>query len=377
MPKLLTFILITLSSWFAKGQTYDYSIGRQTEKVDSVYELLWQYEELGYKSVGTPGLRKTKDWITEKYESYGYQVEYDTFDYQHKKLENIIVEKPGIDSNRWIIVCAHYDSYTNSKGVNDNGTGVIACLQIARIMRNIETQVGIRIINFTAEELGLVGSRHYVENYLDPKDSIELVLNLDQLGGTAGADNSKIYCERDEHKTPSSNNYPSWRKTDTLANLIEIYSFLTPVISAAYASDYMPFQAFGYIITGLYQHSDYPFYHQSGDLLANMDTDATHQVVQGALAAVMHFSRHMLPVSIEEFVHSDMIPYPNPSEGIIHVSTERESRISVLDQYGKVVAEPVLQGTSLDLTELPTGLYYVEFRSENEEIIRTKVIIAR
>lgn len=380
MERIFTVIFLISFSYISNAQSYDYSIGRQLEKIDSVQILLEQYEQLGIKTTGSLALVNARDWITEKYSDYGYDVIYDSFTYGGNDLQNIIVEKQGIDTNRWIIIGAHYDSYTNSPGANDNGSGVVACLLIAKIMRNIETEAGVRIINFSAEEDGLIGSAHYVANTLDTKDQIDLMINLDQLGGTAGALNTKIVCERDEINAPSDNNAMSWSVTDTLANLVKAYSNLQPVIDKAFASDYMAFQDSGYVITGFYQESHYPFYHQSTDFVSNMDTEATKQVIQCAVAATMFFARNTLPLGVDSRQNRELKLYPNPAEEFVQLELNGAFKytIELFDATGNSVKILSTYGQDkLDLSSLAAGYYQMRIHSiENDEFYFSRLIIA-
>jgi hypothetical protein len=362
------------------AQVYDYSIGRETEKVDSVLQWIYDYEQLGPKPYGSATLEKTRDWIVAKYKEFGYtEIQLDTFYYASNQGENIIVEKPGQDTTRWIILGAHYDSVTESPGANDNGTGVIACLQIAKILRDIPCEVGIRFVHFSAEEVGLIGSKSYVANTLSTNDLVELVLNLDQLGGTKGADNSSIYCERDEDGSPSVNNALSHLKTDTLANLIQIYTSLKPIISRAYSSDYMSFEDSGYVITGLYQASDYPHYHTSNDITANVDVAATTEVIRGALAATMHFARNRLPVSVAEKQNADFSVVPNPaSKNIrIHSSINQEYRLEISNALGqRVFVSSAFTSDLVDVSNLENGLYFTAIYDQAKLVHQSKLIIA-
>lgn len=380
MERISHFLFLIALSLTVNAQSYDYSIGRQLEKIDSVTILLEQYEQLGIKSTGSLALENARDWISDKYIDYGYDVRYDSFKYAGHDLQNIIIEKAGLDSNRWIIIGAHYDSYTNSPGANDNGSGVVACLIIAEIMRNIETEAGIRIVNFSAEEDGLVGSDHYVANTLDAGEQIDLMLNLDQLGGTVGANNTKIICERDEINSPNTNNAMSWLVTDTLANLVRAYSDLQPIIDKAYASDYIAFQDSGYVITGFYQESHYPFYHQPTDFVSNMDTEATHQVIQCALAAAMYFSRNTLPLGIDNRKNKELKLYPNPCSDHFNLELNGNTlyTIQLMDAQGVQVDHLRAYGQErVDVSTLSPGYYLLSIHSvQNDEFYFSRLIIA-
>ena len=303
MQRVFHFLNIFFISLFVNAQVFNQAIADETQRVDSVINLLVEYENFGPKPTGSPALVETLEWIVNKYEYYGYSPVIDTFKIGSNESYNIIIEKQGSDLNQWMIIGAHYDSVEESPGANDNGSGVITTLQVARIIKDLNPKIGVRIINFGAEEQGFIGSSHYVKNTLSSSDSILLMLNLDQLGGTSGKDNSKIYCERDNDINPLSNNVLSSLMTDTLSKIISLYTDLIPVISDAYSSDYVPFENEGMIITGLYQESDYSdHYHSSTDLVSNMDVDATLEVIKGALAATLYFSRMDGFVSVNEIV---------------------------------------------------------------------------
>lgn len=76
---------------------------------------------------------------------------------------------------------AHYDSVPPSPGANDNASGVAVVLEVARA-RHID---GLCIVFFGAEELGLFGSRHYVENNL--VGMARFMLNVDMAGRLNGS----------------------------------------------------------------------------------------------------------------------------------------------------------------------------------------------
>lgn len=82
-----------------------------------------------------------------------------------------------------VVVCAHYDSFFNTVGAYDNGSGTIALLQLAQKWATTGPPRTVRLIWFTAEEWHLGGSRHYVNTLSDAElDKIAYVVNLDGLG---------------------------------------------------------------------------------------------------------------------------------------------------------------------------------------------------
>jgi aminopeptidase YwaD len=381
MQRILHCIILLFLGFCTVAQNFNQDISDYTLRVDSVPFQLVNYEGFGPKPSGSPALDLTRDWLLKKYQQYGYAPQIDTFIYQGKKAYNIIVEKHGEDSNQWIIIGAHYDSVDESPGANDNGSGVVATLQIARIIRDLNPRVGVRVINFGAEELGYIGSSHYVNNTLKSTDSIQLMINLDQLGGTLGKDNSKIVCERDEFQNPSSNNELSALKTDTLATILTLYTDLMPVLSAAYASDYIPFESKGIVITGLYQESDYKdHYHQSSDRVSNMDVNATEEVIRGAVAATMYFSRVPTTAGINNRVYSKPIITPNPAQdNVIFPTINYPFQVQIFSNLGYLLMDKEMNVSDrLDVAFLPNGIYSVRISDlRNIQTSYSTLIIAR
>ena len=78
---------------------------------------------------------------------------------------------------------AHLDSVPEGPGINDNGSGVAAVLETAVQLGNSpNVRHAVRFGFWGAEELGLIGSRNYVESLdLDALKDIALYLNFDML----------------------------------------------------------------------------------------------------------------------------------------------------------------------------------------------------
>jgi Zn-dependent M28 family amino/carboxypeptidase len=98
---------------------------------------------------------------------------------------NVITETKGGDPNKVLVVGAHLDSVAAGPGINDNGSGTAALLEVAEQISalNLAPRQKIRFIFFGAEESGLLGSEHYVESLSDVQlGKIFANLNFDMLG---------------------------------------------------------------------------------------------------------------------------------------------------------------------------------------------------
>ena len=102
--------------------------------------------------------------------------------YSQNPSQNVIAEKPGPGAGV-VILGAHYDTVPGIAGANDNASGTAVLLTLARELSEKSFPFDLRLIAFGSEELGLLGSRHYVES-LSPEQQGRVIamLNFDALG---------------------------------------------------------------------------------------------------------------------------------------------------------------------------------------------------
>ncbi|HET7392751.1 MAG TPA: M20/M25/M40 family metallo-hydrolase [Candidatus Binatia bacterium] len=115
--------------------------------------------------------------------------------------ENVVAVLPGSDprlKNESVVIGAHYDhigfghygtrqSSTEGEvhhGADDNASGTAVLLEVARRLSRTDIKPARTIVfaAFSAEELGLFGSRHYVNHPAVPLSSTKAMINLDMVG---------------------------------------------------------------------------------------------------------------------------------------------------------------------------------------------------
>ena len=104
----------------------------------------------------------------------------------HAQTPNVIAETAGGDPAHVVMIGGHLDSVVDGPGINDNGTGTMSILEIARELPKLEPDGApwkVRFAFWTGEEIGLLGSFAYVQA-LAPEDAatIEAYLNFDMIG---------------------------------------------------------------------------------------------------------------------------------------------------------------------------------------------------
>ncbi|WP_203289773.1 M20/M25/M40 family metallo-hydrolase [Metabacillus sp. cB07] len=110
-----------------------------------------------------------------------------------KTSHNVIaVKKPtGKKSaaNDIIVLGAHHDSVADAPGANDDASGTAMTLELARVLKNVPADTEIRFVTFGAEEVGLLGSEHYVSTLSDDEISRTVAnFNLDMVGSRDAGD---------------------------------------------------------------------------------------------------------------------------------------------------------------------------------------------
>lgn len=387
MKRALLFLLICTLFYTtkAKSQTYNSFYGDIVNSVSAsnIVADLTTFESFGIKSNGTTAITNAQNWIVSRYQSLGYtDVVEQPFSFSGNTTNNIIITKTGsVYPNTFLIIDAHYDTL-NGPGTNDNGSGTVLLLEMARLLKNVDTEYSIKFIHFSGEEAGLIGSNYYVNNTVIPDNlDISLVFNIDQVGGINGVINDTVVCEYDM-SNPSENNAESLMKTNILATCIGLYSNLNTELSNAYGSDYVPFENAGKIITGLYEKNETPYSHTINDVLANMDPNYLYEVTKGSLGAALEFAVGITTLGTEEVtpLKKNFKIYPNPSTGLVSIAPNFKSATSftasVFDILGKKVYKKTLnqETQTLDLSRLKKGVYMVTFKN-NTEVISKKLIL--
>jgi Zn-dependent M28 family amino/carboxypeptidase len=97
-------------------------------------------------------------------------------------VHNVIAESRAV-ADRVVMLGGHLDSVHDGPGINDNGSGSAALLEVARLLAEEHADERVRLAFWGGEEFGLLGSRAYVAA-LGPDERAEIAayLNFDMLG---------------------------------------------------------------------------------------------------------------------------------------------------------------------------------------------------
>ncbi len=222
------------------------------------------------------------------------------------RTTNVIADSRDGNPDKVLVVGAHLDSVVPGPGINDNGSGTAAILEIAVQMAKlkIKPRQKLRFAFWGAEEVGLLGSEHYVENLTDTQlTKIFANLNFDMVGSP----NFVRFVYDGDGSATGTAGPPGSAEIETIFNQYYAGQGL-PVEATAFngRSDYGPFIAVGIPAGGLFSGAEGiktpaqaavyggtagvafdPCYHQACDTINNVNTTALFQLGDGAAHAVL------------------------------------------------------------------------------------------
>ncbi|MFD8196267.1 M28 family metallopeptidase [Streptomyces wuyuanensis] len=139
----------------------------------------------GNRAHGRPGYKASIDYVKAKLDAAGFTTTVQQFTSSGATGYNLIADWPGGDPNQVLMAGAHLDSVSSGPGMNDNGSGSAGVLETALAVSKAQLQPAkhLRFAWWGAEELGLVGSRYYVNNLPSAdRSKISGYLNFDMIG---------------------------------------------------------------------------------------------------------------------------------------------------------------------------------------------------
>jgi aminopeptidase S len=221
---------------------------------------------------------------------------------------NVVAQTRTGDPGRVVLVGAHLDSVRKGPGVNDNGSGVGALLEIATwlggspLIRN-----AVRLAFWGSEEDDLEGSTYYVTRLSrHDRERILLYLNLDMIASP----NAGYFVLGGEGKTVAKSGPPgSARVACVLVEQLAAAGVVAKTVALDDESDYAPFVAAG-IPTGGVMAGDRrkktgkqarrwggragerfdPNYHTCRDRLDHLDRTALDRFSRAVAGAVARFA---------------------------------------------------------------------------------------
>lgn len=156
--------------------------------------------DIGERNTVHPeALAAAAGWIEAELRQAGYAPERQRFEIDGIDCANIEAEHRGTGApDEIVVVGAHYDSARGTPGANDDGTGVVALLALARSTAGKPTRRTVRFVAFVNEEpphfaTPRMGSAIYAARSAERREKITAMLSLEMLGGYDEREHSQHY----------------------------------------------------------------------------------------------------------------------------------------------------------------------------------------
>jgi len=267
-------------------------------------------ETIGERNVLRPAaLHAAEDYIKQFWSEQGYAVipqDYITRGVRSANLE--ITRRGSTRPDEIILLGAHYDSVKGGPGANDNGSGIAALLELARLFAAMAPARTLRFVAFTNEEppfflVGKPGSMLYAREARRRGDNIRLMISLETIGCYSDKPGSQAYPPLFRHFFPDRGNFiafvSNFRSRRAMRKLARAYRESTdfPMEHAAtFAaipgvawSDHLSFwrnryRAMMITDTAFYR---YPYYHTPQDTPDKLNYDAFARMTNGLYKALL------------------------------------------------------------------------------------------
>ena len=202
---------------------------------------------------------------------------------ERRETQNVIAETSGGEEGRVVMAGGHLDSVAGGPGINDNGSGSATLLELAEAIGPDPPGARVRLAFWGAEELGLVGSRHYVRSLSrDERERIRAYINLDMVGSPNPV--PALYSDGD---------------ADLARVLRSAAGDPLGEVTVGGASDHAPFEEAGVPVNGLYTGSSErgpggrprdACYHLACDRIDNVDRPVLLRMARAAAEAMRELS---------------------------------------------------------------------------------------
>lgn len=336
---------------------------------DSMENSIQELQDFETRFFQASNHREVAMHIYEKYVSFGYpETEVDSFQVEYigdtTWCYNIIATLEGsINPDEVNIIGGHWDSYCNgdpmlqAPGADDNATGTVAAMEIARAMKvaNYQPENTIKFIAFDSEEYMLMdisdyGSMNYARKAYENNMDIKLMINNDMIGYDVGDEWEQLIFGYDN---------ASWANSfsDSIANKYTSLSSTT-ILNNANFSDGHPFYYFGYPTIYFEEYEFSPFYHTVNDLVGNINLDYYKEMIKHSAAMLVYISIYPDVVDnlkiIQTGTGNTLLAQWDASDD----ADFELFRVKTFDDYGSLLLETTTLETSLLMENLTEGREY-------------------
>lgn len=222
-------LFVTINTTFGQVAIYDPEIKKMVSEISSenmkaTVKRLVSFgtrHTLSDTKSSTRGIGAAQRWVKSEFDNYAKlsngrltsEIDYFTIKADGRRIKNdsqlgnVMATLKGTDAtdDRVLIISGHLDSRAtdvmdstiDAPGANDDGSGVAAMMELAKIMCKREFPFTIIFVAVVGEEQGLYGAKHLADKAKDQNWNVIAMINNDMIGnslssGTQLRDNTQV-----------------------------------------------------------------------------------------------------------------------------------------------------------------------------------------
>ena len=254
-------------------------------------------------------LNRTAGYIREHFSQYADSVMLQPYLADGNEYANVIASF-GTENQQRIIIGAHYDVCGMQEGADDNASGVVGLLELARQLKGKKLKYRIDLVAYTLEEppyfrTEYMGSYIHAKSLADSKADVYGMVSLEMIGYFNDEKRTQdyplgmlklIYGSRGNYitlvrKFGSGKFSRKFGRKFRKSKRIRTKKFVGPaVLPGIDFSDHLNYWKFNFSAlmltdTAFYRNKNY---HESEDTMEKLDLGRMAQVIDGVLSGVMH-----------------------------------------------------------------------------------------
>ncbi len=255
---------------------------------DSLYTWDLRLQNFQTRYSYSDSIHSARQWLFDKLQSFGIDSVWFHYYFWDSDQYNVVATVVGTaQPDRVIVVGGHYDSvvygggtdpFVWAPGADDDGSGTVATLEMARIIAQNPLPVTVMFVPFAQEEQFLIGSDHFAEYLYNQNTDVELMINSDMIGHSVDLD-------PDVDVRGFSSAMPF---VHLMMDMADTYTYLNPYYGGNWISDERSFYQWGYHSVGAIEGEfHYAGWHTNYDIVDSLDFDYMREVVKMCLATLL------------------------------------------------------------------------------------------
>lgn len=302
--KILTFLWLSLFSFYCAANTDTTAIKKHLKSITKTASYR-NPENLNQ-------LNAIADYIKKDFLKYSGKVSFQEYKVEGKTYKNVVCSF-GTENQQRIIVGAHYDVCGDQEGADDNASGVVGLLELARLLKGQKLNKRIDLVAFTLEEPPYFRTEHmgsyvHAKSLKNNKVDVLGMISVEMIGYFSDKENSQNYPVAEMSKMyGNKGDYITLVSTNEKGKFVEEFSqhfkqakavkteeFNAPrSLPGIDFSDHLNYWNFGYSAmmitdTSFYRNKNY---HKKTDTMETLDIRRMAKVIDGIYIALLKLTK--------------------------------------------------------------------------------------